>query len=280
MSYSDYAYTAQDSDPAFRLLFVQGTTEYRYTTEPYIVADSGGSWLPEQIMIGDISQSSEMAKAPIKFILPRDNAFAMLFLGGVPEQITSVTVFKIEVSDTSEEWRYFWKGRVSGSSASEDKVSIDCESIWTSLRRPGLRARYQKTCRHALYQNGCNLNGYDFAVAATATAVSGDVVTVPDANSSSTEDGYYVGGTLETADGFVRYIIGHTGGQLTLIRPLQSLTEEVNSSAGSASVTIYPGCDHLKSTCLSKFNNLANFGGFPWLPSKNPFRSNLGGSIV
>ncbi|WP_269915579.1 phage BR0599 family protein [Acinetobacter sp. HY1485] len=36
-------------------------------------------------------------------------------------------------------------------------------------------------------------------------------------------------------------------------------------------VSIYPGCDKLNTTCTDKFNNILNFGGFPFMPSSNPF---------
>jgi hypothetical protein len=34
---------------------------------------------------------------------------------------------------------------------------------------------------------------------------------------------------------------------------------------------MYAGCDHLLATCRDRFSNVANFGGFPWIPQKNPF---------
>jgi hypothetical protein len=37
-------------------------------------------------------------------------------------------------------------------------------------------------------------------------------------------------------------------------------------------VSYYPGCDRTRLTCSLKFGNIANFGGFPWVPQKNPFR--------
>jgi hypothetical protein len=41
-------------------------------------------------------------------------------------------------------------------------------------------------------------------------------------------------------------------------------------------VTLYPGCDHTTTTCDGKFSNLNNYGGFPHIPTKNPF----GGSPI
>ena len=36
-------------------------------------------------------------------------------------------------------------------------------------------------------------------------------------------------------------------------------------------VDIAPGCDLRAATCAVKFGNLANFGGFPEIPGRNPF---------
>jgi uncharacterized phage protein (TIGR02218 family) len=255
---------------------VQGTNEYRYTTQPFIVSDSTNVWEPVSIDSSEVTQSNEMAKDAIKLIIPRDNVFARLFLGGVPEQITTVTIFRGDGSE--EDYQYYWKGRIAGASASGDAVTLECENIFTSMRRSGLRALYQKNCRHSLYGRGCNLNDYDFAVAATAIAVSGFNVTI-DVDSTINES-EFTGGTLETSDGFLRYIINHTGTTLQLIRPLLSLEEEVNGSNGLAPITLYPGCDHTMTACKDKFNNLNNYGGFAWLPSVNPFSNEITGSII
>jgi hypothetical protein len=40
-------------------------------------------------------------------------------------------------------------------------------------------------------------------------------------------------------------------------------------------VTLTAGCDRTRATCVAKFNNLANFMGFPYIPTKNPYSSGL-----
>ena len=50
------------------------------------------------------------------------------------------------------------------------------------------------------------------------------------------------------------------GASLTLGYPLQS------TPAPGDTFTVYYGCDHTPGTCQSKFNNLANFRGFPYIP--------------
>lgn len=280
MSYIASEYSVQSGDPIYRFLFIQGATEYRYTSAAHFSGDSGGTWEPVSLDMSEITQTNELSKDSVKIKIPRDNPFAQLFLGGVPEQITSITIFRGHAGDLSEEFEVSWKGRVAGASATGDTLTLECENIFTSMRRSGLRARYQKNCRHALYGRGCNLNDYDFAVAGVVTSISGFLVTIEDLIDSSITDGYFTGGMIENADGFLRYITNHSGTQLTLMRPFSVLEDEVSGSAGTANVTLYPGCDHSKTTCKNKFNNLNNFGGFPWIPGKNPFGNEISGSIV
>lgn len=286
MTYQLRNESVQDGDPVYRFVFVMGSTTYAYTTENYIVADSNYTYNPAPIKTGEFSQTGEMAKDPLSIELPRDHELAILFLGGVPEQITTITVYRGHVGDTDEEFQTYWKGRVAGASAGET-VRLDCENVFTSLRRPGLRARYQYSCRHALYQSGCTLTASDWGVSATITAVSSFDVTVDIldsdvVDSNYADSDYFVGGYLETNDGLTRYITAQSGTTLTLIRPLASLNDDVGDSVGGAEVTLYPGCAKTRAVCKDKFNNLNNFGGFPFIPGEtnNPFSNKITGSIA
>ena len=50
----------------------------------------------------------------------------------------------------------------------------------------------------------------------------------------------------------------------------------IGVAVGSA-FEAFAGCDRSFSTCQSKVGNALNFGGFPWIPAKNPL---AGDSIV
>jgi len=80
--------------------------------------------------------------------------------------------------------------------------------------------------------------------------------------------GWYAGGYLEydvvTGISERRFITDHTSGALTLTTVPAGLVV-------GATVRVYPGCDHTLATCASKFGNAANYGGFPFMPTKNPF---------
>lgn len=267
--------STQSSRIEHRFLFVQGDTEYRFTTLPYFVSDSNETWTPAPISMSGVTQTNEIAKDPLKLSMPRDNPLALTFLGTAPDAITTVTVYRGQVGST--EFNAYWKGRVAGSVIGGDTVTLDCENIFTSMRRTGLRAKYQKNCRHALYSTGCTLDIDDHAYAATAVAASGYSVTIePD---SSFDSGFFTGGIIKT-DTEMRYISLHSGNTLTLLQPSRELIEDMNGSSGMVSVTLYPGCNHTMTHCKDKFNNLDNYGGYPWIPTKNPFNNGITGSIA
>jgi hypothetical protein len=116
--------------------------------------------------------------------------------------------------------------------------------------------------------SGCDVNRELHKYTGSITSINGSAITVQ--GSSLNGDGYYTGGLLIAPNGASRFITNQVSDIVTISRPIQGLL-------GSMDVDIYPGCDHLKETCLAKFNNLNNFGGFPWIPSRNPFD---GSSII
>lgn len=72
-----------------------------------------------------------------------------------------------------------------------------------------------------------------------------------------------------------RLILSQSGDDLQLLLPFP------DSILGST-VVILAGCDHTVTTCDSKFNtpsdpqsNVVNFGGFPFVPTKNPFEGGV-----
>jgi hypothetical protein len=85
-------------------------------------------------------------------------------------------------------------------------------------------------------------------------------------------DQYQFGGGGEIIVGNAhRTIIGHNGTQITIDRPFSAAV-----IAGSP-FTAYAGCNHTPQCCREKFDKIINFGGWQYLPVKNPYigRSSL-----
>lgn len=268
MSYQDIESSLDQGNPVELYEFVQGTKRTLYSSNANGITKEGIFYQPMPISRDRIKQSSDVFKDSLKLDFPRGDQFANQYIGFAPEDVTTVTIFRGHENDPLKQFIVYWKGRVVGAKASGNKINVECESVFTSIKRPGLRARFEYGCRHTLYLPGCfvskeahKANGYVIGI---TRGVDIQVLAA-----SAKPDGYYTGGMITTQDGTARWITHHVGQILTISRPIHGLSQ-------GASLDLYPGCDHLKETCRIKFNNLDNFGGFPYIPTKNPF----GGSSI
>lgn len=158
--------------------------------------------------------------------------------------------------------------RFVGNMGDLDQVSrtvakFTCKSKVEELNLQLPRNILQPTCIHTLFDSGCTLSKTSFAVNGTVQAGS----TVNKLITNLTQaDSYFDNGQLVFTSGVNN---GHTiavkkyvnsGGTVYFVVPLPALP-----SAGDT-FTIYPGCDKTQATCSGKFSNLANFGGFPYVP--------------
>lgn len=256
---------------------------WTYTSGDTPVTYLGDVYEPAPIGRGAIEQTQDINRSDLQIKVARDNDMGLLHLRYAPDSVTAVTVF---VREEDGEFGVAWKGRVTGARADGSEITLICENVQTALRQPGLRARYQKGCRHAVYNRGCRLDPEDFAEPGVITAYDGKLtLTVPGA--AARQNGWFLGGMVRTPDGSLRMITRHAGSQIVITRPVQGLAAILSNSGyglgygvhyGGPVARLYPGCDRIRSTCHAKFNNVVNFGGFPWIPgaSNNPF----GGSSV
>lgn len=129
---------------------------------------------------------------------------------------------------------------------------------------------WQRTCNWTLYGPGCGLNRATYAHSTTIDSLDASarmitLFTSPSASATYFRDGYVKHMPSGVLLPIAQSDLGGAGGKtrLTLNFWFAQL------SAGDA-LTAYPGCRHTVADCHSKFNNKANFGGFPAVPNRNP----------
>lgn len=249
---------------------VSAGTTYTLTSATALQTHNSEDYSPAAIGRGGVTVKNELSKANLDVRLALDHALSQAMLLQWAEQITTLTVFSKRTSGTD----VIWKGRLTSVSPENDHLRMTFESIFTSMRRPGLRARFQKNCRHALYGRGCFLDPADFAFAATIDAIAGNALTSTEADTRP--DGYFTGGMLAAPDGTLCYIAEHVGSTIRVNRVPASLAAAFAEDGPGVAVTLYPGCDHSYATCAAKFSNDDNYGGFDYIPTKNP----MGGSSI
>jgi len=282
VSYDSIEATSAEGRPFFLYQFAQDAQVWRFTSRASDWIDpSDVLWQAAAISHGNVVQTSEIERGALEVTFPLSQPFARRYIGGTGNSPTTLTVFRGHEQLPLETVAH-WKGRVSGAATEGQRIILSCESLFTSLRRAGVRAKYQRLCRHALFGRGCNLDMNLHLVAAEAQIVSGTTITVPQA--ALQPDGWYRGGVL-VFGAALGFILDHANDALLLSAPMPELaaavaTPELDPITGEplpVMIAIAPGCDLRAVTCETKFSNLDNFGGFPEIPGRNPFG---GGSII
>ena len=264
MTYATSEASVQSGRPVELYEFLDGTTTYRYTSADGDVVYGGDTYAAVPIARGAVEATSETARLALEITCARSVGVLALFALLPPDDIVAVTVRRLHAGDG--EAITLWMGRVLNVTLNNVSAEIHCESVYTSLKRVGLRRLYQKGCPHVVYGPGCGLDRNAFKSTKTVSTVSGTSITL--AAMGAFVDGYFAGGYLEweSSGGYFerRAIRSQVGGVVTIGFPLPGL-------AAAASVNLYPGCDHSLATCTGKFANRLNYGGMPYFPSKNPF---------
>jgi len=248
--------------------FKRGLSEsYLQTSHDEDIFYQSDTYLSTQIQRGKIEQNAEIERQNMKIKIQRDNPILDNFIQFPPTEIITVTVLRYHANDGgTPEVATIWQGRVLTADFIGSGADLDCEPVFTSLKRPGLRRKYQTQCPHVLYGPKCQVNNFAFNTFGTLSVINGPEVTAPQWVNLGTNNAYLRGGYIQFDNRDLRTIIDYnrSAGIITMASGLDIL--ELGNS-----VNAFPGCQHDLGDCKNIFNNIINYGGFPYVPSKNPF---------
>lgn len=261
MSFETVDTSIQDGQPVYLYEFTSGTSVARFASCAEDVGSAPIIYSASAVNVGSRRIGENIFKDSIKIKFPRSDLFAKQYIWNSPDVMTTVTIKRWHRTLTVAEAVVEWKGRIVSATTGENIITIECESIYTSLKRIGLAMQFEINCVHPLYSAGCGASKVAALTEISVVAVSNTLIEVGDLSSFSA--GWFSGGLLEYA-GDARFILEHSGNILRLASPMTSLTTGVD-------VSLYPGCDKTTTMCVAKFNNIDNYLGFPWMPNRNPF---------
>jgi hypothetical protein len=276
VSYQTIEDSINDARPFWLYAFNDGVLSqpWLFTSDDEdIIIDTGpqaGIYTASPIDASDVEVNGNIERQDVDFTFPNSDAFARRYLDPA-YAITTLTIFRGHHADPDMNLSVHWKGRLVGASSIGDGIKMSAESIFTSMRRIGNRARCERQCIRALYRPGCNLVRSDFEEAGTVTDVSGLVLTVPEA--ALAPDGDYTAGIVNFG-GIFGMVQLHSGDQITLLTKIHGLADYVTAN-GSADVLLAPGCNRTLRRCVDRFSNNLNNGGYEKLPEINPFTSGV-----
>jgi uncharacterized phage protein (TIGR02218 family) len=259
-AYDDADRSRDDGRPAELFQFSGGVQAY-YTTSQGPVIFNGLESLPDYVVHGELEQSEELNKQSLEITLRGISPVASLYVAEIPTTGVDVRVYRF--LEGIQDFRLVWAGRVVKAvhDSERDECSLQCEPIFTMLRRAGLRRNYQLLCPYALYGDGCLVQMSAFSVADVVTSMDGNWLSGPGIAAKAA--GWFVGGILRSGNVF-RLINDHSGGRVHVAANIPGLRV-------GGGVNAIAGCDKSLATCEARFGNSINFGGFPYIPAKNPF---------
>lgn len=254
--------------------FAYQSQAMRFTSSGAPVTRSGQVYTPYAMQRGAIGSQSTSVEQTLTITAFRDFPPAQLYKIQAPSSVVNLTVRRLNLSDTSGSFATIWIGRVLNAAwQAGNVVQLVCETDLASLKRLGLRRRYQLNCPYDLYGNGCNLAAANFGTVASSFSAIGRAVTVPSLITQA--DNYFAGG-------YLTYPSALTG--ITEVFAIRSSAAGVMNLAltpygieTATTMTVYRGCNHTTTVCETfpvtgeSNGNLANFGGTPYIPNINPF---------
>lgn len=225
------------------------------------------------IRCAPITASGTLDKSTLDIDVAYDSPLTELFRTAVPDNVITLRIRRAHYGDVVDgvldpaQWRQIWGGRILNFEVDGDyQVTLSCQPFGTSIRRAGLRRPYCAGCPHVLGGAGCKVDLSAFTVSASAVSVTANTVTLAGGWNGALPAEKFARGVLTFAGQFgpvKRTILSVAGDTLTVAGSLSSLAPGVD-------VSLRLGCNHTMDDCKNVFNNLPNFGGFPWIPSENP----------
>jgi uncharacterized phage protein (TIGR02218 family) len=264
--------SVQDSRPIEVYTIQLGGQAFRYTSAEDVITVGLNEYEPISIQRSAIGQGVEERRRIVTITLPADNVFARKYINVVPGQKATVDVVRLQrdESPTFNTQVLIFRGQVLSVRFPDDGLvaEIATRTIEASASQSIPRFTAMASCNHVLFGPGCNVDPATFSNTGTVTVVSGNQITVPGLNVRP--DQYFRGGTCTpTSETDPRLVIDHVGNVLTLLLPF-------SSSILGGTVEVRAGCDHkFDGDCATKFDNVIEFGGRPYVPTKNPFDTGL-----
>lgn len=273
MTYENKDRSIDDGAPVNLYRIVADNFTYYYTDCPRpvpVTVDTGAQlFLPRQIDRTDITYTASMDDdSECSIRLPENDTLSALVSGIITPQDMHVTIWEVHLTDADAQPRQIYFGKVVSISTEERVTSLSAVSIMqTHMDSEIPNVTYSRTCNHKFGSAHCGFNLEQVAHTGLTVVAFGvwDLTlsgAVPDENK-------FVGGTVvNLRTGYTQDIAALDGVSLLTLGGFMDI------AVGDA-LTLYQSCAHTASACAA-YNNSINFGGFSYMPRKNPFVQGFG----
>lgn len=267
MSFQDNETSSSNGNPIELYEFVGTYNSYYYTSYGQNIISGGNLYISVPIERNKFKVGTqEQTDNSLQVTLPFNNEMIKVYaFQNAPPEL--VLILRRAHEQDYEDTAIFWNGRVTSFSVAGNIASLKVPSLFSYIIQGNTPSpRYQAPCNHILYDSLCGVDSTLHQHVATITENNGTSIRV---SSLPWVDGDASAGSMIAASGEQRMIMSNSSDILTISYAFSSL------SIGDT-VTIRKGCDHsFNGDCKNKFSNGSRFGGFPIVPTENPFTKSL-----
>lgn len=277
MSFPDFEESLWHGEPIDLFLFTYGTgaTEfYAYVDCEIPVIHEGKTYVPYPVERDAINSSGSLDKSGLSMKIDGNAGVAELFRVYPPSQPVSMVIKQGHVGDPDQDFRVIWTGKVMSCGWEGNIATLTCEPVSTSMLRTGLRRHYQYGCPHALYMGnatgGCRADKAVATETVTVTGITGSLLSLPAGWNGARDKAKFLNGLVEWTNP-TGSVIRRSVLKVNAATNVITMGGPIPDLATGASVSVILGCNHQMTDCADLHNNINDFGGQPWIPTKNPY---------
>jgi len=271
-SFDTLASSREDSRPIELYEIIQGSTIYRLASSEDDITIGSDVYTAEAVARDKIEIGSDMRNRNLTVTMPTAHPFPQQYIDTPPPTKATINIYRYQ-RDESPAFNtqvLMFKGQVKSVRFPNDGHSsaLLIRSIESALNRNIPRFTFMNMCNHVLYDSNCGVNSANFNHIGLVSSISGTTVTITGLSASGLD---VTGGYVTPLSGVqdFRMILSQSGDDVEILLPFSSDPTGLNVQA-------FAGCDHIiTGDCALTFDNVAEFGGFAFVPSRNIFQSGL-----
>jgi uncharacterized phage protein (TIGR02218 family) len=233
---------------------------YLYTSWRESVTSNGDVFIPIEIKRTTIGYDARLGEVKTTVNVPVTKEFVSKAVK-YPLRKTRVQIIKVTV-DEPDERGYIFDGSVKNVTINKGIAQAHCVGD-DRLSSIGPNIVYQSNCNWQVFDSNCLKAQAPFKINANIDSFNEEELTIYSTSFSAKATNWFVQGKAYYKDDW-RFITDHKS---NYVRLHYRFSDDLVVGTG---IDVYPGCDGLTTTCVSKFNNFSKFCGMPYIPSRNP----------
>lgn len=243
--------------------FDNGSDTFSYTSDfvdHAVTLESGTlDYISTTLERSGFTYNAENSARQCSITIPNTDPLAIILRPTSEAKKTLVTIYRVFSDDSYEN---IFAGELINSEFSGGVCSMQFESILLNLDREVCKVRMQALCNNELYDPICIIDDTESTWRLSViVGVSTDGRELSAVDIGLKPEGFFQYGRVKFGNSY-RLITSHVGGSVYINPPIVGLID-------GSPVTLYAGCDKHPQTCISRFDNIDNFVGMPYIPLKD-----------